>query len=260
MVLGAMSVALVASSALAADLTVAQITEKNAAARGGLSNWRAVKSIAMSGEMDVGGKNDAKVPYTLSLKRPHMSRLEIRFDNQASVQTFDGTQGWKYRPFMGRTEAEALTPDELKSEQAADELDGALIDADRKGTKVELKGMDKVEGKAAYKLHLVKGNGAVRTLWVDAANFLELKIEGEPRKLDGHPHKVETYYRDYKAESGLNIAHTLETVVDGVKGSRKIVVKTVTVNPKLDDALFGKPTATSAAPPAATGGAKHPAP
>jgi outer membrane lipoprotein-sorting protein len=201
----------------------------------------------MTGEMDVGGKTDAKVPYTMNLKRPHMSRLEIHFQNQASVQTYDGKQGWKYRPFLGRTEAEPMTAAELQSEQAADELDGALIDAERKGTKVELQGMDKVEGKSTYKLRLAKANGASRNLWVDAASFLEVKIDGEPRKLDGRPHKVEVFFRDYKTVNGLNIPHTLETVVEGVKTTRKIVVKSVTVNPKLDDALFGKPLPTAPA-------------
>ena len=241
MALCAASMAFVASAAFAADLTAAQIAEKNAAARGGIAAWRAVQSMSMTGEMDAGGKTDAKVPYTMSLKRPNMSRLEIRFENQAPVQTFDGKQGWKYRPYLGRTEAEPLTAAELKSEQASDELDGALIDAERKGTKVELQGMDKVEGKDTYKLRLTKAGGASRNLWVDAASFLEVKIDGEPRKLDGKPHKVAVYFRDYKTVNGLNIPHTLETVVEGVKQTRKIVVKSVTVNPKLDDTLFGKP-------------------
>ena len=241
-----------ASAAFAADLTAAQIADKNAAARGGLAAWRAVESMSMTGEMDVGGKVDAKTPYTMSLKRPHMSRLEIRFQNQTAVQTYDGKQGWKYRPYLGRTEAESLTAAELKSEEATDELDGALMDAARKGTKVELLGVEKVEGKDAYKLRLTKAGGASRNVWVDAASFLEVKIDGEPRKLDGRPHKVAVFYRDYKTVGGLNIAHTLETVVDGVKQSRKIVVKSVTLNPKLDDSLVRQAAAAAAAaPPAA---------
>jgi outer membrane lipoprotein-sorting protein len=241
-----------AAAALAADLTVAQIAERNATARGGLAAWRAVQSMSMTGDMDAGGKSNAMLPYTMSLKRPHMSRLEIRFQNQTAVQTYDGRQGWKYRPYLGRTSAEPLAAAELKAEQASDELDGALIDAERKGTKVELQGMDKVEGKDAYRLKLTKANGASRNLWVDAASFLEVKMDGEPRKIDGRAHKVAVYYRDYKTVGGLSIPHTLETVVEGVKPTRKIVVKTVTLNPKLDDALFGKPL--PAAPAAAASG------
>lgn len=238
---------LMASAAFAADLTAAQIVDKNVAARGGLAAWRAVESMSMTGDMDLGGKTDAKAPYTMSLQRPHKSRLEIRFQNQTAVQTYDGKQGWKYRPYLGRTEAELLTAAELKSEEATDELDGALVDAARKGTKVELQGVEKVEGKEAYKLRLTKSGGASRNVWVDASTFLELKIDGEPRKLDGRPHKVAVFYRDYKTVGGLNIPHTLETAVDGVKQTRKIVVKSVTLNPKLDEALFRKPQASAPA-------------
>ncbi|NML44468.1 outer membrane lipoprotein-sorting protein [Ramlibacter sp. G-1-2-2] len=237
----AASLALLGSAASAADLTAAQISERNATARGGAAAWRAVQTMSMSGDMDAGGKTDAKLPYTLVLKRPHMSRLEIRFENQTAVQTFDGRQGWKYRPYLGRIEAEPMTPAELKSEQASDELDGPLIDAERKGTRVEVAGVDKVEGKDAYRLKLTNAAGASRNLWIDAASFLEVKIDGEPRKLDGRVHKVAVFFRDYKTVNGLNIPHTLETVVEGVKQTRKIVVKSVAINPKLDDALFGKP-------------------
>jgi outer membrane lipoprotein-sorting protein len=243
--------AFAASAAFAADLTAAQIADKNAAARGGLAAWKAVESISMSGEMDAGGKSNTMLPYAMSLKRPHKSRLEIRFQDQTAVQTYDGKQGWKYRPYLGRAVAEPLTAAELKSAAEADELDGALMDAARKGTKVELQGVEKVEGKDAYKLKLTKAGTASRNLWVDAASFLEVKIDGEPRRLDGKLHKVSVFYRDYKTVGGLNIAHTLETVVDGVKPTRKIVTKSVTLNPKLDDALFGKP---AAAPAAAAGG------
>ena len=232
---------MVASAAFAAELTAAQIVDKNAAARGGQAAWLAVNSLAMSGDMDAGGKTGAMLPYVLSLKRPHKSRLEIRFQDQTALQIFDGKQGWKYRPYLGRTEAEALTPVELAAAAAADDLDGPLIDHARKGAKVELQGMDKVEGKSAYKLKLTQRTGASRNVWVDASSFLEVKIDGEPRKLDGRAHKVAVFFRDYKTEGGLNIPHTLETVVDGVKQTRKIVVKSVTVNPKLDDALFAKP-------------------
>ena len=55
------------------------------------------------------------------------------------------------------------------------------------------------------------------------------------------------FFRDYKTVNGLVIPHTLETVVEGVKQTRKIVVKSVAINPKLDDALFGKPQPADAA-------------
>ena len=198
----------------------------------------------MSGEMDAGGKEEVRLPFVLSLKRPHKSRLELRFQDQTALQTYDGKLGWKFRPFLGRDDVVPLTAAEAKSAAAADELDGPLVDHAKKGTKVELQGMEPVEGKSAYKLRLTKSGGVQRNLWVDASSFLELKMDGEPRKLDGRPHKVTIFFRDYKTVSGLTVPNTLETAVEGVKQTRKMTIKTVAVNQALQDSLFAKPQAT----------------
>jgi outer membrane lipoprotein-sorting protein len=157
------------------------------------------------------------------------------------VQTWDGTQGWKYRPYLNREDVDPFTPSEARSAAAAAELDGPLVDYAAKGTRLELAGTEQVEGKWAYKLKLTAKDGGTRLLWVDAATFLETKISGEPRKLDGRPHGVAIYYRDYRTVNGLKVPFLLETVVDGVKQHRTMVVRSVAVNPSLEDALFAKP-------------------
>ena len=242
----ASSAAMAAAAAPAANLTAAQIAEKNVAARGGLAAWRAVTAMKLSGKMDAGGKNDMKLPFVMTMKRPHKSRLELRFDEQTSVQVYDGTQGWKVRPFLNRNEVEPFTPAEVKSAAAWTELDGPLIDYAAKGTQLELLGTDTVEGKSAYKLKLAMKDGAQRNLWVDAKSFLELKIDGEPRKMDGRMRNVSVYYRDYKTEKGLAVPRVLETRVEGVKQSHKISIESVAVNPPVDDGLFAKPQLAAA--------------
>jgi hypothetical protein len=46
---------------------------------------------------------------------------------------------------------------------------------------------------------------------VDAETFLELKIEGTPRRMNGKMRPVEIYYRQYQTVSGLAIPFVLET-------------------------------------------------
>ena len=225
----------------AGKLTATQIVDRNVAARGGLEAWRAVSTLTMSGRMEAGGKQNSEVPFVMQMKRSHKSRLEIRFQDQTAVQVYDGEQGWKLRPFLGRDEAEPFTPIEAKAAAAWQELDGPLVDYANKGTKVELQGTEPVEGHNAYKLKLTMKNGEVRHLWIDAANFLELKIDGEPRKLDGKQRNVAIYYHDYKAENGLTVPHVLETVVEGVKQPHKMRIEHVTANQPMEDALFAKP-------------------
>jgi outer membrane lipoprotein-sorting protein len=234
--------AVVGGAANAAAPSAAWVADKNAAARGGLAAWHAVSSLSMSGQLEAGGKKNAALPFVLTLKRPHKSRLELKFQEQTALQVYDGAQGWKVRPFLGRNEVEPFSPDEAKSAAAAEDLDGPLLDYAKKGGKLELKGMETVEGHRAYKLKLTPKVGPPRHVWVDASSFLELKIEGEPRRLDGRMRNVAVYYRDYRPEHGLVVPHVLETVVDGVRPSRKITIQHVTVNPPADDAEFAKPS------------------
>lgn len=252
------------------NLSAAQIVEKNVAARGGLQAWRAVEALSMTGKLDAGGNNrstlrvpgqreatkfvpqrpaeQVQLPFVIDLKRPRKMRVELQFNGQAAVQVFDGTNGWKLRPFLNRREVEPYTQEELKSASSEAELDGFLIDYAAKGTKVELDGMEKVDGRNTYKLKLTLKNGQSIHLWVDAETFLETKLEGNPRRLDGKYHAVEIYYKDFRSLNGLTIPYLLETVVQDVSGvqdprstAEKIMIEKVMVNPKLDESLFVRP-------------------
>ncbi|WP_232427923.1 outer membrane lipoprotein-sorting protein [Burkholderia ubonensis] len=235
-----------ARAASAGHMSAAQIVERNVAARGGLQAWRAVNTLTLSGLMEAGGTKNTALPFVMTMKRPHKSRFEVRFNAQTALQVYDGAQGWKVRPFLGRNEVEPYTPAEAKSAAQSAELDGPLVDYASKGSTVQLLGTETVEGHRAYVLKVTTKERAERRVWIDAATFLELKIDGEPRVLDGRPHSVAIFYRDYKKESGVVVPHTLETVVSGVKETRKITIDHVALNQPADDAMFGKPPLTVA--------------
>jgi outer membrane lipoprotein-sorting protein len=246
-----------ASAAMAADpapgsrLSAAQIAERNVAARGGLQAWHAVNTLVMSGQVEAGGTKNSTLPFVITMKRPHKNRFEVRFEGQTAFQVYDGAQGWKVRPFLGRDEVDPYTPAEAKSAAASSELDGPLVDYAKKGTQIALQGVETVEGHRAYKLKLTMKDGSERRLWIDAASFLDLKIDGEPRKLDGKMQNVTIFFRNYKTDSGLKVPHVLETAVQGAKQTHKMTIERVAVNPPVDDTLFAKPQlAMAKVPPA----------
>ncbi|WP_254700253.1 outer membrane lipoprotein-sorting protein [Trinickia violacea] len=230
-----------AQSAAAAHLSAAQIVDRNVAARGGLQAWRAVNTMTISGQLEAGGTKNTKLPFTMTLKRPHKSRIEVRFNDQTALQVYDGSQGWKVRPFLGRNEVEPYTSAEAKAAASWAELDGPLVDYAAKGTKIDVLGMEMIEGHRAYVLKVTMKDTTSRRVWIDASSFLEVKIDGDPRKLDGKMHNVAIFYRDYRKESGLVMPHTLETVVVGGRGTHKLTIDKVTLNSQADDALFAKP-------------------
>jgi outer membrane lipoprotein-sorting protein len=258
-----MSGADTSTKATAPSLSVTQIVEKNVTARGGLDRWRALQTLEMKGKIQAGGnkrptipvpgtkvggevraerlKEQAQLPFLMELGRGRKQRLEIQFNGQTAVQVYDGSQGWKIRPFLNRHEVEKFTADELKAASQQSDLDGLLIDYAAKGSQVELAGVDQVEGRSAYNLKVTEKNGYARHVWVDADSFLEVKVEGTPRRLDGKYHPVAVYLRDYRSVNGLMMPYLMETTVEGVKDTEKIEIEEVVSNPKLDASKFAMP-------------------
>jgi hypothetical protein len=268
------------------NLSAGEIADKNVAARGGLQAWRAVHTMSMAGKLGAGGNQRAtlpvpspipgkalsqktlptrptqevELPFVMEMMRTRKTRLELQFNGQTAVQVYDGTNGWKLRPFLNRLVVEPFTEEEIKSASQQQDLDGPLVDYAAKGTKIELAGVEKVENRDTYKLKLTMKSGEAIHIWIDAQTFLETKMEGQPRRLDGIYHPVEIYYRDYRPVNGLQVPFMLETKVlpmaQTVAGMRqpdvpveRIVVQKVEVNPKLDESLFTKPHIAAANQP-----------
>jgi len=223
-------------------MSAEQIVERNVQARGGLEAWRAVKTLALTGKIQAGGAENPELPFVMKMKRPHSSRLELRFGEQAAVQVYDGSKGWKVRPYLNRKAVEPYTPAEEKQASGWEELDGPLIDYARKGTQVTLVGTEAVEGQPAYKLKLTLKDGQQRNVWIDGSTFLERKIDGDARKVDGKMHAAFIFYRDFKKQGGLTIPTVLETLVEGAgQKPHKLSVDTIAINEATPDSLFSKP-------------------
>jgi hypothetical protein len=195
-------------SSTATKMTAQQVVEKNVAARGGLQSWRSV--------------------------------LELDFRGLTPIQVYDGVNGWKLHTFLTRHEVERYTPVEIKAAAPQSDLDGPLVDYLAKGTKLELAGPEKVEGKENYCLKLTMKNHHTLRVWVDAGTFLDTEMEGTPR-LDGKYQPVEIFLGDDGEVSRLVVPYLLETKVQGVAQTEKIEVKNITVNPKLEDSRFAQP-------------------
>jgi len=98
--------------------------------------------------------------------------------------TVDGINGWKLRPFLNRREVESFTPEEKKVASLQSDLDGPLVDYAAKGTKVELQGPEKVEGKDTYKLKLAMKDEKVQHVWV-ARSSLDQQYSKEVVQMSG---------------------------------------------------------------------------
>jgi hypothetical protein len=272
--------------AVAESLTAAQIVERNVSARGGLTAWHNLQTLSLSGKIDAGtgdsqlrsrriaqggmgaslrrqhqaaldaaakssANQQVQLPFALEMKRPNRSRLEIQFAGKTAVQVYDGTNGWKVRPFLNRNEVEPFTADEANAEAAKIDMDGLLIDYAAKGSKVELAGIEPVAGQNAYKLKVTSRSGEARNVWVDTKSFLDVKVEGVSRRMDGKMHRVYVYQRDFKPVQGLVMPYLCETAVDGYPQTHRMVIESISVNKALADGRFSKPELAPSAPVAA---------
>lgn len=261
-----------------AKLTAEQIVQKHIAARGGLQAWHAVQSMVWNGKMDVGfadsaarsaryvsgamarkgkgprtpppaaeGREDTEkqvqVPFVLEMKRPAKSRIELEFAGKTAVQVYDGANGWLLRPYLNRDDWEPFTAEQAKSQVGKWNLDGPLIDYAAKGTKVALESVEPVEGHDAYKLKLTLAGGELQHVWIDAKSFLDVKVEGTPRRMDGKMRTVWVTQRDFRPVKGLMVPFVLETAVEGYPDTHKMIIEKVALNQPLDDARFAKPRA-----------------
>jgi outer membrane lipoprotein-sorting protein len=224
------------------DLTAAEIVEKNVAARGGLEAWRKIQTMVWVGHVERANAPGPRLPFVLQQKRSNKTRFEMTSANQMFTRVYDGSKGWKLRASgSAKPELQPYTAEELKYARDEQAIDGPLIDYQAKGVALALEGVDEVDGNKAYRLSLRLPSGASRHVWVDAQSFLDVKYEHESRTPLGQPGTVSVFYRNYQSIDGLQIPLTIETRAGTAKVPDKLVIDKISLNPPLDDRMFGKP-------------------
>ena len=268
------------SSVPAAELSAADIVEKNAAARGGLDAWRKVETMVWSGHIESARAPVPNMRFELLQKRPNRTRMQIQAPGGGqSVRVFDGARGWKARAAGGRPEVQPFTPQELAFAQAGHGIDGPLIDHVARGNQVTLESVDQVGDAKAYHLVVHLAKGGTEDVWVDTRTYLEVRYD---RMADGPTpgasRRVSVTYGDYRTVEGLKIPFLILTGTGTGATPDRMQIERVVVNAPLDDGTFGNPVtapprqrghpdraapALTVAPsmaPTATSGAPAPAP
>lgn len=227
-----------ALAAPAAAQTVDEIIAKHVEAMGGLDKLKSIKTVRMTGKMTVGPGIEA--PVVMELKRPNSMRMDFTIQGMVGSQAYDGQVGWTFMPFQGSKVAQQMAEDELKMAQEQADIDGPLIDYKAKGNTVELLGKDKVEGADAFKLKVTLKNGVVRTIYIDAEHFLQVKDESK-RTIRGTEIDGETILGDYKEVDGMMFPHSVDSGQKGSPQRQKLVVEKIELNVPIDDARFKMP-------------------
>ncbi len=258
---GALSVLVAASPAVMAapQLTVAQILQRNAQARGGLAAWEGIQSMVQIGLIDrqtavgsraasraqtgrIGADADQAVQFRLILQKPNKMRMDLTYRGATAIQAFDGSAGYTVEPGPNGAIARPFTTDQVRAAASQQGLDGPLLDAAADGTVVTLAGVEPVDGRPAYQLILALKNGATRHVWVDCADFLDVKIDGT-RVIGGHLWPIETTFGEFRTEGKVTVPHEIRTSIDGVHTMERMRILRVVLNAPLEASLFTLPRA-----------------
>jgi len=238
--------------ASASAQSVDEIIKKNIEARGGVQKIKAIKSVKVTAKVIQGS---LEIPITIQQKRPSMVRTDVTFQGKTQTGAYDGETGWKVSPFQGSPDPEKIAGDDLKDFQEQADMDGALIDYKEKGHTVELIGKEDMEGTPVYKLKLTLKSGDIRNIYIDAENYLDLKVSSK-RKTPGGEVEVDQYLGNYKPVAGVMFPFSIDTKVKGQTVSQ-ITIEKVETDIAIDDSVFKfpakppeKPKAEEKKPPA----------
>ena len=225
--------------------TVDELIKKNTDAKGGLQKLKAIKSVKATAKVVQQG---LEIPIIIQQKRPKLVRVDVTFQGKTQTMAYDGESGWKTDPFQGSPDPEKIAGDDLKEAEEQSDLDGPLIDYKEKGHTVELIGKEDLEGTPAYKLKLTLKNGDVRSIYLDAENYLELKVTSK-RKTPGGELEVDQYLGNYKPVNGVLFAFSIESKVKG-QTAAQITIEKIETDVAIDDAIFKMPAKPAEKPKA----------
>lgn len=218
-------------------------------ARGGLDKLKALTSVKMTGNFSMG---EMQAPFMMVGARPNKLHIEFTAMGMTGMQGYDGTTAWMFMPFMGQKNAEPMPADQAKEIANQADFDGPLVDWEAKGNKIELLGKEPVDGTDAYKLKVTLKSGDVRTIYLDAEAFLEVK-EVATMNMRGKEVTGTTALSDYKEVNGVLFPFTMENSNAEAPGSQKMSFDKIETNVDVSAVQFSMPAAKDGGAPS-TGG------
>ncbi|MGB8951238.1 MAG: serine hydrolase [Candidatus Aminicenantales bacterium] len=209
-----------------------ELIGKNINARGGHEKLKAVESLKITAKYVQPGR---ETPLILTIKRPNLISAELLYPTSSMICGYDGKTAWWFN------RAQLSKPEILPAEEALiftryADFGDLFMDYEKKGQKIELIGIEDVNGQKAHKLKITSQNGIIRYVYLDAKNFLNVK---------------ESYESKNKKDFGLEVVFKDFREIDGVKfpfyhditGEQTIIEK-IEMNVDIEDSIFKMPQET----------------
>ena len=221
------------------QLTVDELIAKNIEAKGGAGALRGLQTVRVTGKMLV-QEGQIQLTFMQIKKRPDDARSEASLQGMTQIEAYDGKEGWRISPFLGRKDPERMSADDVKALVEDSEMDGPPVDWEAKGNTVEYVGTEDVDGTPAHKLKVTRKNGDVSFVYLDPDHFLEIRVLTQ-RTRHGAYEEVETDLGDYEKAGNVFVPTSIEFGRKGDPDKQKIIIDKVEANVPVDDAIFHLP-------------------
>lgn len=220
--------------------TVDELIAKHIQARGGSERMAAIRNVKYAGKLEVSSEFNAEFSVVRWIERPDRIRSEATLQGLVSVRAWDGREGWAISPLFGRKDPQRVARDECKDLIDLADLDGPLVDRERKGYRVEYLGTEDIEGTDAHKLRVVAKDGDVQYLYLDPDYFLVIRILYQ-RSVRGAQVESEVDFGDYEKVAGVYFPFAIDSGPKGAAKTQKLTIDKLEVNVPMSDALFRFP-------------------
>ncbi len=225
--------------------TAEELVAKNLQAKGGLEKIKAIRSVRMTGRIEVDG---LRAVVGQESKRPDLLRETFTVQGMTQIQAYDGATGWQISPFEGRKDPQLLGEEDLRGMVEDADFDGPLVDAQAKGNKIEYLGHDQVDGDDAYKLKVTLKNGDIYYYYLDPDTYIEVQIE-RLIFIRGSMRENTTLLGSYKPVNGVMYPFSIESgPKNNPDGRAKVTFTRIEANIPVSDSDFKMPAAPAAAP------------
>ena len=210
-------------------VTAKTVIEKYINAIGGVEKMKAVadRKTTMSGSVQ--GQN---LTIELYQKAPNKMMQLLKVAGMEQKTAYNGTTG--FQSAMGQTmDLPADAAEEVKIEATMD----FVYNMDAYNVKANLTGMEKINGKDAYRVELTISTGKKLTHYFDAVTGLKLKESKTLKTPQGEFAQV-IEFDDYKEVNGVK--YPFKYVQNVGPQSIALTVTSIEVNKGIDDSLFEK--------------------
>lgn len=211
--------------AVPAGLTADEVLKNYVKAIGGEKVIKSIKDIktVSKGKVSVSGQ---EIPITMTEMKKAPLNYAQKIEGMGMVlnkQVFDGTNGY----VEANGQKMDFTPEQVASVKAGADI-YAYLTPEKYGTERKLVGIEKVNGKDAYKIEATTAGEKAMQFFDVATGYLVKESSAKSGTVE---------YSNYKdVGNGYFVAHTLSSVAQGMNVS--LEVEEVSINKGIDDSNF----------------------